>query len=72
VQEERKELIMQVDGMSEGCVAAVTAAIRRLDPSAGVAVDLAHGRVTIQTWAQSLEVAEALDEAGYEARGMTL
>jgi copper chaperone len=67
--EERKELIMQVDGMTgEGCVDAVTKTIRRLDPSAEVAVDLAHGRVTVRTFAQSLEVADALGRAGYEAR----
>jgi copper chaperone len=73
VKEERKELIMQVDGMAcGGCVEAVTAAVRRLDPTAEVAVDLPHGRVTIHTFAQSLEVAEALNKAGYEAKGMTL
>jgi copper chaperone len=72
-QEERKELIMQVDGMTgECCADAVTKTIRRLDPSAEVAVDLDHGRVTVRTFAQSLEVAEALGKAGYEAKGMTL
>ena len=72
-QEERKELIMQVEGMTgQACADAVMKAIRRLDPSAEVAVDLEHGRVTIQTFAQSLEVAEALGKAGYEAKGMTL
>jgi copper chaperone len=72
-QEERKELIMQVDGMTcQGCVDAVTKAIRRLDPSAEVAVDLGHGRVTVHTFAQALELAEALGKAGYEAKGMTL
>ena len=73
MKEDRKELIMQVDGMTrEGGIAAVTEAIRRLDPSAEVAVDLAHGRITVATFAQSLEVAEALGKAGYEAKGMTL
>ena len=72
-QEERKELIMQVDGMTcQGCVDAVTKAIRRLDPSAEVAVDLDHGRITVHTFAQALELAEALGKAGYEAKGMTL
>ena len=72
-QEERKELIMQVEGMTcQGCADAVTKAIRRLDPSAEVAVDLAHGRVTVLTFAQALELAAALDRAGYEAKGMTL
>ena len=71
--EERKELIMRVEGMTgQGCAEAVTKTIRRLDPSAEVAVDLDHSRVTIQTCAQALEIADALAKAGYEAKGMTL
>ena len=63
---------MQVEGMTcQGCVNAVTKAIRRLDPSAEVQVDLEHGRVHLLTTAQSVEVAKALDAAGYEARAMT-
>lgn len=73
MQEERKELIMQVDGLTRpGGVDEMTEAVRRLDPSAEVEVDLEHGRATIRTCAQSLEVAEALNKAGYEATGMTL
>ena len=71
--EERKELIMRVEGMTgQGCADAVTDAIRRLDRSAEVAVDLDHRRITVRTFAQSLEVAEALAKAGYPAKGMTL
>ena len=71
--EERKELIMRVEGMTgAACADAVTKAIRRLDPSAEVAVDLDHRRVTVQTFAQALELTEALGKAGYEAKGMTL
>jgi Copper chaperone len=70
--EPRKDLLMQVEGMTcEGCVNAVTKAIQRLDPGAQVEVDLAHGRVHIHTKAQSLEVAQALNAAGYEAEAMT-
>jgi len=73
VQDERKELIMNVEGMScDACAQAVTKAIRRLDPSAQVAVDLDHGRVTVETCAQAVEIAEVLAKAGYEAKGMTL
>lgn len=69
---ERKDLTMQVDGMTcEGCVAAVRKVVLRLDPGAEVAVDLAHGRMTARTLAQSLEIADALTRAGYEARAMT-
>ena len=70
--EERQELMMVVDGMAgEAGGEAVRAAIRRLDPEAEVAVDLAHGRVTVTTRAQSVEVADALAKAGFEARAMT-
>ena len=73
MKEERKELIMQVAGMTCGaCVEAVTKAVRGLDPTAEVEVDLEHRRATIRTYAQTLEVAEALNKAGYEATGMTL
>ncbi|HVL70751.1 MAG TPA: heavy-metal-associated domain-containing protein [Beijerinckiaceae bacterium] len=64
---------MNVEGMScDACAQAVTKAIRRLDPSAQVAVDLDHGRVTVETCAQAVEIAEVLAKAGYEAKGMTL
>lgn len=70
---ERHELLMQVDGMTcEGCVAAVTRIVRRVDPQADVAVDLAHGRARILTTAEALEIASALDEGGYEAKAMTM
>ena len=69
MEEPRKDLLMQVDGMTcDGCVDAVTKAIQRLDPAATVEVDLEHGRVHVTTCAQSVEVARALDAAGYEAR----
>jgi copper chaperone len=72
MEEPRKDLLMQVDGMTcNGCVNAVTKAIQRLDPSATVDVDLEHGRVHVVTCAQSIEIARALDAAGYETYGMT-
>lgn len=70
--QDRMEFLMKVDGMTcEGCVKAVTNTVRRLDAGAEVSVDLAHGRATIRTTAQSLEVADALNRAGYEASAMT-
>jgi copper chaperone len=73
MEEPRKDLLMQVDGMTcQGCVTSVTKAIQRLDAGAKVDVDLEHGRVHVVTTAQALEVAQALDAAGYEATGMTL
>ena len=85
MEEPRKDLLIQIDNMtSDGCVASdgtvmlnsarkasVTKAIRRLDPAATVEVDLEHGRVHVTTCAQSVEVAQVLDAAGYEARAMT-
>jgi len=72
MEEPRKELLMQVDGMTcEGCVNAVKRTIQRLDPSAQVDVDLEHGRVHVMTNAQSVDVANAITKAGYEARAMT-
>lgn len=69
---ERMELLMKVDGMTcQGCVAAVTKAIQRLDPAAQVEVDLGSGRVAVVTDAQALDVAQALGRAGYDAEAMT-
>ncbi|BAU89134.1 heavy metal transport/detoxification protein [Methylorubrum populi] len=66
------ELTMRVEGMTcEGCAEAVRRTIRRLDPKAEVAVDVDHGRVTALTVAQSLDVAQALTQAGYTATAMT-
>ncbi len=67
--EDRMELLMKVEGMTcQGCAAAVTKAIQRLDPAARVEVDLAGGRVAVVTDAQALDVAQALGRAGYEPR----
>ena len=71
--EECKEFVMKVDGMTcDGCANAVRRTVQRLDPGAEVQIDLEHGRVTVTTRAQSLEVADAITRAGYEARAMTL
>ncbi len=69
---DRMELLMKVEGMTcQGCVAAVTKAVQRLDPAAQVSVDLESGRVAVVTDAQALDVAQALGRAGYEAEAMT-
>ena len=73
MEEPRKDLLMQVEGMTcQGCVNSVTKAIQRLDSGAKVDVDLEHGRVHVVTKAQALEVAQALNAAGYEAQAMTM
>ncbi len=46
----RMDLTMKVEGMTcGGCAAAVTKAIRRLDPEAEVSVDLERGQVAVVT-----------------------
>ena len=70
--EERHELMMQVDGLKgPGCGETIREALRPVDPDVDVSVDLAHGRVRVVTRAQSIEIADALAKAGYEARAMT-
>ncbi|KQP58187.1 heavy metal transporter [Methylobacterium sp. Leaf399] len=67
----RTDLLMRVEGMTcDGCAAAVTRAIRRLDPQADVAVDRDHGRVAVTTLARADGIAEALTLAGYTATPM--
>ena len=73
MEEPLKDLLMQVEDMTcQGCVNSVTKAIQRLDSGAKVDVDLEHGRVHVVTKAQALEVAQALNAAGYEAQAMTM
>ncbi|GJE62592.1 heavy-metal-associated domain-containing protein [Methylobacterium trifolii] len=70
--ESRADLLMRVEGMiCDGCAAAVTRAIQRIDPQAEVAVDRPGARVAIRTGAQSLVIADALTRAGYTATAMT-
>ncbi|MFM0648950.1 cation transporter [Paraburkholderia bryophila] len=62
----------QVEGMScQHCVAAVTNAIREHDEAAQVQVDLASGRVVVES-AQSADALKgAIDEAGYTVKSLT-
>ena len=59
----------QVEGMScDHCRSAVTAAIRKLAPQAGVEVDLESGDVTVTDAGDREVVAAAIRQAGYETR----
>jgi copper chaperone len=72
VDDAKRDLLMKVDGMTCGaCAAAVTRVIHGVDPAARVAVDLERGRVSVATRIESLEIARALTQAGYEASAMT-
>ncbi|MFL9965387.1 cation transporter [Paraburkholderia sediminicola] len=56
----------QVEGMScQHCITAVTNAIREHDAAAQVRVDLASGRVTVDSAQQVDLLKAAIDEAGY-------
>lgn len=58
-----------VRGMSCGhCVKAVTTSIHEIDPAAKVDVDLASGRVEVDSSRPVDAIAKAIVDAGYEAR----
>lgn len=57
----------QVQGMSCGhCANAVTQAVRALDPQAQVKVDLASGKVEVQSGQDHAAIAAAIEEEGYK------
>lgn len=58
-----------VTGMTcQHCVQRVTRAVLALDASARVSVDLAHGRVAVESAAAPEAVARAIAAQGYEVR----
>ncbi len=57
---------LKVEGMScQHCVAAVTGAILERDAAARVQVDLAAGKVAVESTAPADALKTAIDEAGY-------
>ena len=57
----------KVSGMSCGhCVRAVTQAIQALDQAARVEVDLAAGRVSVESVLDAAQIQAAIREEGYE------
>ena len=60
----------RVGGMNcGGCVAAVTQAIKQLDPTAKVAIDLESGNVRIDARVAREAVRRAVEEAGFSFEG---
>lgn len=58
--------VLNVQGMSCGhCERAVTEAIKRIDPKAAVKVDLASGRVEVESDVSREAIASAVVEEGY-------
>jgi copper chaperone len=57
----------QVQGMSCGhCVGAVTQAVKSVDPQAEVKVDLATGKVEVQSQQDHAAIVKAIEEEGYK------
>lgn len=57
----------QVKGMTCGhCVKSVTRALKEVDEKADVRVDLAQGRVQVDSAAPAGKLSAAITEAGYE------
>jgi copper chaperone len=57
----------QVQGMSCGhCANAVTQAIKSVDPQAQVKVDLASGKVEVESDGEHGALAAAIEEEGYK------
>jgi copper chaperone len=50
------------------CVKAVTTSIHEIDPTAKVDIDLATGRVEVDSNRPADAIAKAIVDAGYEAR----
>lgn len=62
--------VLKVGGMScGGCVNAVTQAIRRLDPTAEISVDLAAGKVSVAGALEREAVERAVEAAGFVVEG---
>ena len=59
-----------VAGMTcEGCVRAVTNAIQRAVSGTAVEIDLASGKVTVEGAADESQIAQAVEDAGFEFGG---
>ncbi|RKP57537.1 heavy-metal-associated domain-containing protein [Pararobbsia silviterrae] len=57
---------LKVEGMScQHCVASVTKAVRAVDEHASVRVDLAEGRVSVDTAVPRDALSAAIEDAGY-------
>ena len=57
----------QVQGMSCGhCVGAVTEAVKSVDPQAQVKIDLASGKVEVQSQQDHAAIVRAIEEEGYK------
>ncbi len=59
--------VFEVQGMTCGhCEKAVTQAVQRTDPAAGVRIDRAHNRVEVDSTAERSALQAAIQEEGYQ------
>jgi copper chaperone len=57
---------MKVEGMScQHCVKAVTQAVQDVDQNASVKIELAEGRVSVESHSPRDALAAAIEDAGY-------
>ena len=62
-------ITLNVKGMTcQGCVNSVTRIVKKADPDASVAIDLASGKLDATTKASAETLIAAINGAGYEAR----
>ncbi|MBL8574675.1 MAG: heavy-metal-associated domain-containing protein [Hyphomicrobiaceae bacterium] len=62
-------LTLDVEGMTcMGCVRTVEKVVGQADPAAKVAIDLASGKVTIDTAAERGVFVKAIETAGFDVR----
>ena len=65
----KNKVILTVKGMTcQGCVNSVTRIVKRSDPDAQVAIDLASGHLEAETSADAQALSQAISAAGYETR----
>jgi copper chaperone len=66
---EASPIVLTVTGMTcQGCVNSVARIVKRADPAADVAIDLATGRLEATTGASAQALVEAIAAAGYGAQ----
>jgi copper chaperone len=62
--------VFKIGGMTcQGCVNAVTKALKRLDPAAAVSVDLTSGRVSVEGAIERAAAERAIETAGFVFEG---
>lgn len=66
-QRRRNMVELNVKGMMcGGCASSVEKAIKRVDADAAVKIDLASGKVSVETKADAKALGDAIEAAGYE------